>query len=188
MSGGAQEISRLVKCDKIDVMDTLQGLPVRYHEEQYFRQWWVQLTIWLTAGLSWWGFYEQIVRGRPWGSNPGPDWLVWGMWLVFGIGFPLLFYRMSLVYEVDGSAVTVRFWPLLTRHIPLADIQQVRARTYQPIREYGGWGIRGWGSRRAYNVSGDQGVQLILTDGSNILLGSQQAQQLALAIETAQKV
>ena len=53
--------------------------PVLYQEEQRFRQWWVWLLLLGIAALSWWGFYEQIVRGRPWGNNPGPDWVMWLM-------------------------------------------------------------------------------------------------------------
>ena len=60
------------------------------------------------------------------------------------------------------------------------------ARTYRPILEYGGWGIRytmgrGW----AYNVSGNQGVQLELASGKRILIGSQRAEELARAIGEA---
>ena len=40
-------------------------------------------------------------------------------------------------------------------------------------REYGGWGIRG-GLRgtKAYNVSGNRGVELMLADGRTVLIGS----------------
>lgn len=53
-----------------------------------------------------------------------------------------------------------------------------------PLHEVGGWGIRAWfGWRRiAYLVSGNRGVELILTDGRVVVLGSPQAEVLAAAI------
>ena len=66
------------------------------------------------------------------------------------------------------------------------EIVVARARTYSPLREYGGWGLRGWGTSRAYNVSGNRGVELTLQDGSSIMIGSQRADELAQAIVSAQ--
>ena len=160
--------------------------PNLFCEEQRFRQWWVWLLVAGIAALSWWGFYEQIIRGRPWGSNPGPDWFMWLMWLAFGIAFPLWFWRMKLVVEVTADEVRMRLWPFANRVIPLADIAAIETRTYRPIGEFGGWGVRGFSRRNmAYNVSGDQGVQLTLRDGSRVLIGSQLAAASAAAMESA---
>lgn len=159
-----------------------------YREEQRFRQWWVLLLVLGIAALSWWGFYEQIVRGRPWGNNPGPDWVIWLNWLIFGIAFPWWFYSMRLVVEVTPQAVQVWLWPLARRTIPLNEIAAVQKRIYQPLREFGGWGVRGLSRRRmAYTVSGDQGVQLTLHNGDIVLIGSQEAPQFALAVEAARR-
>lgn len=67
----------------------------------------------------------------------------------------------------------------------MSEIAHFEARTYSPLREYGGWGIRGFGSNRAYNVSGNHGVELVLKDGRKVLIGSQRADDLALAIAAA---
>ena len=41
---------------------------------------------------------------------------------------------------------------------------------------------------KAYNVSGNEGVQLELTNGKRILIGSQRADELADAIKRAKQV
>jgi hypothetical protein len=46
--------------------------------------------------------------------------------------------------------------------------------------------LRGWGARKAYNVSGNRGVELTLQDGSTIMIGSQRADELEWAIRSAQ--
>lgn len=159
----------------------------RFREEQRFRQLWTWLVIGFVATLQWWGFIQQILLGQPWGDNPGPDWMMVLFWLVFGIGFPLFFLYLRLVVTVTDEVIDIRFYPLTRRTIPIADVQHVEARTYSAIGEYGGWGIRGLtGSNRAYNVSGNRGVELVLSDGRKVLIGSQRADALELAIVTAQ--
>ena len=156
---------------------------VAFFEEQKIRHvWWVMLLIYGVAALMWYGFIQQIILGQPFGTNPGPDWLIWLFWILFGIGLPLLFYNMTLIVEVCNDHLLIRYVPFVNRQIPFTEIRGLEARTYQPIKDYGGWGIRGWGNRRAYNVRGNQGVELELENGQMIMIGSQKPQELALAI------
>jgi hypothetical protein len=146
-----------------------------FEEDQYFRRTWLWtlllaiLAVLLVASLI---------------APEGQDvtWVALGIMLATA----LLFYCMRLSVQVDTEAVHIRFFPLWMKTIPLAEIVSWEARTYRPILEYGGSGIRyslgrGW----AYNVSGNQGVQLELTNGKRILIGSQGAEELARAIAEA---
>jgi hypothetical protein len=157
--------------------------PVAFHEEQRFRQFWIWILILGVAALQWWGWIQQILLGQPFGDNPAPDWMVWLLWALFGIGLPLSFVYLRLVIEVDDQGVWLRYVPLTQRVIRFDEIDRCEATDYQPLRQYGGWGIRGLGSNRAYNVSGSQGVRLHLRDGSVVVIGSQRSQELALAID-----
>jgi hypothetical protein len=133
--------------------------------------------------LVWWGFVQQVFLGEPWGSNPTSDWILWLIWLILGIGFPLVFLIMRLVVDLGEDSLTIHYIPLAKRIVHLADIEKVAARTYRPLRELGGWGVRGSAHRRAYTVSGNQGTELTLHNGDVIMIGSQKASELALAIE-----
>ena len=44
--------------------------------------------------------------------------------------------------------------------------------------QYGGWGIRGFKSNRAYNVSGKIGLQLEFKNGDKLLVGTQNGQEM----------
>ena len=155
-----------------------------YHEEQRFRQWWVWVLVVAPAALAWWPFIQQIIGGEPVGQNPAPDWVVWLLWLFIGLGLPFLFGLLCLVVEVTDAEVLIRYRPFSRRVIALADIQQVQARQYNAVKEYGGWGVKGWSKdKMAYNVSGDWGAELTLKDGRRVMLGSQRADELAAAIE-----
>ena len=61
-------------------------------------------------------------------------------------------------------------------------IEKAEAHSYSPLRDYGGWGIRYGGKGKAYNVSGNKGVLLMLKDGKNVLIGSQNHEGLCSAI------
>lgn len=87
--------------------------------------------------------------------------------------------------EVYTDRVRVRWFPLADRTIVLSHVVGVEAVEYRPIREYGGWGIRGSKRRRAYSMSGNRGVLLSLYDGSTVLIGTDEADRLAGAIRAA---
>jgi hypothetical protein len=87
--------------------------------------------------------------------------------------------------RVSTDAVTVRFGFVYRTRIPLAEIRQAEAVVYRPIAEYGGWGIRGFGKRRALNTRGNCGVLLTRMDGSTILIGSQKPRELLSALGQA---
>jgi hypothetical protein len=157
--------------------------PVAFREEQKFRQWWVWLLVYGAAALAWYSFIQQIILGQPWGSNPAPDWAVWLIWLLIGLGFPIFFHVLKLVVEVDDRGVHIRYVPVLSRTVPFEEIDSCSSRTYNALAEFGGWGIRRRGSnRRAYNVSGNQGIELWLRDGKQIMLGTQKPNALERAV------
>lgn len=160
-----------------------QDRSVAFHEVQKFREWWVWLLVCGGIALAWYGFIQQIVFGEPFGTNPAPDWAMWLILLAIGIGLPAFFYSLTLIVEVTGDRILIRYAPVLRRTIHFEEIESYAVRTYSPIWEYGGWGIRGWGhGKRAYNVSGNRGVDIKLRDGNEILIGSQQPEKLAQAL------
>ena len=116
--------------------------------------------------------------------RPGlPERVQWT--LVLPVAPVALIVAMELRVTVDPGVVRIRFFPLVTRTIARAEIARWEARTYRPIREYGGWGLRIAPGRRAYSVSGDRGVELELTDGRRVMIGSRRAEELAAAIGRA---
>ncbi|NIP24640.1 MAG: hypothetical protein GWN67_09965 [Phycisphaerae bacterium] len=110
---------------------------------------------------------------------------------IFAMAIPIavtiLFFILKLETEVRTDGLYVRFYPMHIRFRKFTreNLAEFYARTYKPIREYGGWGIRCsfTGKGKAYNVSGNKGVQLVLTNGKKLLIGSQKPDELAAAID-----
>src|SRR5262249_36372130 len=129
-----------------------------FREVQRFRRPWlwavilgVLLVLLGTVGSALWA---TIAGQRP---PPGPG-------LALGLLFPMamsaalvwLFAAAHLTVEVRPGVVRFRFSPF-HRHDhenPIGEIERHEACQYSPLRDYGGWGIRGLGDDRAYNISG----------------------------------
>jgi hypothetical protein len=131
-------------------------------------------------------FALMSMLARP--DHPGSGNIV--VLIVLGICLPLalciLFWTAKLVTEVRSDGLYIRFFPFHFRYkkIPVEDLHEYYARTYRPIIEYGGCGIRYSisGKSKAYNTTGNRGVQLIMKNGRKLLIGSQKAEELADAI------
>ena len=162
----------------------------RFSEVQRFRQTWIwvlvlPVSLFLIV-LFGYGMIKQLIMDQPWGSRPLPDTalaIIGPLAILFGVGLAYLFYSAKLVTEVRNDGVYIRFFPLTHQKIPFADVRRCHVRTYSPIREFGGWGIRYGRGAKAYNVSGNRGVQLELSNGKRLLIGSQRPEDLARAIE-----
>jgi hypothetical protein len=161
-----------------------------FYEVQGFRNTWVlalvlPISLFLIV-LFGYGMIKQLILGHPWGSRPLSDTalaIIGPLFILFGIGLTCLFYSCQLITEVREDGLYVRFFPLTHHRIPFEDIAHFEVRTYSPIREFGGWGIRYGKGGKAYNVSGNRGVQLELSNGKRLLIGSGPAEELARAIE-----
>ncbi len=154
-----------------------------FEEEQRFRQFWVWAIVLATSMTSLVILYGKWAAGElveePVGS---------AVTALIGAGGPALFYVMKFVTRLDANHLSLLFSPFRHREIPLDDIDRWEARSYNPILEYGGWGLR-WrpGKGKAYNVSGSRGVQLHLVDGEELLVGSQKPEELTEAITRAKR-
>ena len=144
----------------------------RFHEEQHFH-----------GALM--GLLLAMVFVSPSPSSRvllGRRWLCWNAPVVVVL-IASLISLSHLDVDVSDKGVSIAFrylWP--TRRIPFAEIVSVEVRRYNPLLEYGGWGVRvgpkGWG----YMTSGNEGVQLRLRKGLPVLIGSTRPRELEAAI------
>ena len=160
-----------------------------FWERQHFRQIWLWVVVLGVAAIFWSGFVAQVLLGNSFGSKPASDIELLILFLLMGLGLPFFFYRMSLTTVVRPGELQVRFWPFHLRpvRIPLHSLRSYERITYQPIRDYGGWGIR-WSTKgKAYNMLGSEGVLLHFYDKKPLLIGSQKAGELFEAIRQAKE-
>ena len=155
-----------------------------FSEIQQFRQGWLLATVLIPciSALIYIGF--TVFRNWP---MSGTYTLIYGVSILALVLVPVFMLSIKMVTDVKNDAIHIRFFPLKKEVIPFSEIAKCDARQYSPINEYGGWGIRSGIKGRAYNVSGDHGVQLELTNGKRLLIGSQRSEELAETIKTFTK-
>lgn len=156
-----------------------------FRETQKYRS--IILWIFLVGllGFSLYGLIQQVFLGIPFGNNPASDTGLVVVFLVFGIGFPLYFYFLSLRTEVRTDGIYYRFIPFHIRwlKISLYDIKHYDIKKYNPLWEYGGYGIRYSFKGKAYNVSGYIGIEFVLNNGKRVLIGTQEPDKFKKAID-----
>jgi hypothetical protein len=157
-----------------------------FHEEQRFTQWWVWVIILAGVAPAWYIWWKHLLMRRTSGADAVADWVVWLAWLGVGVVLPVLFASMRLITQVRHDGVYIRFVPIHWRWVKIEPehIKGIRARTYNPLLEYGGWGIRYGVRGKAYTISGNQGVELEFANGRTLLIGSQRAEELASVIKS----
>ena len=147
---------------------------IAFRESQSMRQWWLWAFVLGVQAISF------ILVFREEGISTGI--LLWIIIPTFGING--LLYFAKLVTEVREEGIYLRFIPFHFKWVKIdyTNIEQYESIKYNPIRDYGGWGIK-WGREgKAYNISGNLGVKLMLNDGKRIMIGSQRPDQMVEAI------
>jgi hypothetical protein len=150
-----------------------------FEEKQRFKQWWMILLMGGVSAMVYYGSVSQWITGVPFGDKPLSD---------MGLLFPVVLISIvnlgmfagGLTTKIDEQGIVVRFTPFIWKEkkYDWSDLAEVKVREYRPLAEYGGWGVRGFGKNRALNVSGNFGLQLVMKDGSRMLIGSQRPQEL----------
>lgn len=152
--------------------------PILFKEKQRFTQWWLWLLLIVIVGDSLWQTFKTIQTQN---GIHFPQILTSVFFeLLPAILIIALMGSILLNTEIKPDGIYVKFSPIHRsyRQYLFSDLTSIQIRKYKPLLEYGGWGIRGFGSNKALNISGNIGLQLIFKDGRKLLIGTQQQQEL----------
>jgi len=154
---------------------------ILFDESQGFNQWWIWAIILGAMGVSLYASMETIQMG-----DSLFNWTNFSVIIPVFI-IPALFYFLKLKTKVEENGIYVRFIPFHLKEIFISwdQLDECYIRTYSPLGEYGGWGIKYClgGAGKVYNVSGNQGLQLVFKDGARLLIGTQKPQELQEVIK-----
>lgn len=151
-----------------------------FEEKQRFNQLWLYLLgITILIGVvfityDWWASHKEQI------DTSTSEFYIIMLAPILTI-LPLVFiYFLNLQTEIDEKGVSYRFFPFHRNQKTILwnEIKEIYTRKYSPVKEYGGWGIRGISKKnKAYNVRGNQGIQLVLKNGNRLLLGTQELEK-----------
>jgi hypothetical protein len=144
---------------------------MEFRESQKFNQWWLWLLMIGVLGLTAWGGWKAFLEQGD--IVPG----------LIGVGVTALMAILLALIElrttITADGIEARFWPIARKRIFRSEIEEAQVRTYSPIKEFGGWGYRIGAGGTAFNMHGNQGLQLKLKNGSKILIGTQKPEELS---------
>ncbi len=165
-----------------ELMNTL----IEFEEKQWLNQWWVWLIVLAATIGAWYTAYIQLIKGIPVGTNPASDTGVIVLWIGIGILFPIFMITSNLHTVVDQNGINLSSLncTLIRRFISFESIQQVYIKQCNPILEYGGWGNRGLGRKKAYLIHGNIGLELVLKNDSTIFIGSDHPEEFINAVQS----
>jgi hypothetical protein len=143
-----------------------------FTETQRFTQWW----LWLIIIGSWITMMYSIATVSP------PSTSTFMISFVVGMLLPVLFWQMKLTTRITEEGIYVRFFPfhLKEKFYAWESLSACYVRTYSPLMEYGGWGIKYSfsGNGLVYNTAGNVGLQLNFKKGESVLIGTQKGEEI----------
>ena len=154
-----------------------------FTETQRFNQWWLLLILALVAGIILKAVYEET-NGFKGAENP-----LFILFIVFSGLIPImLLLGIQLQTRIDPNGITVNFYPFgfTKKHFAWNEILECYVTKYSPLKDYGGWGIRGFGKKRAYTISGNIGIQIVTVNNKKFLIGTKQPIAVKAVLATYQ--
>lgn len=151
-----------------------------FKETQKFSQWWLWLILIGIGILPILGIYKQLIIGEKFGDKPMSD-LGIIIFAVFVFSLIAMFWFMQLKTEIDQNEIRMHFFPLVKKRVNWKEIKNAEIVNYGFV---GGWGIRLWTKYgTVYNMKGNKGLAIALTDGNKFLIGTQKPEELTAILE-----
>ncbi|MEJ7558575.1 MAG: hypothetical protein WKF66_09730 [Pedobacter sp.] len=108
-----------------------------------------------------------------------------GIGLVITLLATFLILTLKQYTQIKADGVYVKLFPIQIqyKYHSWESIQKSYIRVYNPISEYGGWGLKGSKRNSAVNQTGSDGLQLVFKDGNKLLIGTQKPEEIAAALK-----
>lgn len=157
-----------------------------FKEEQSYRGTWLMyLILMLEIPMI------SLVSFLIWRSEPDKSRAILIIGTFLGVLSLVFFFLMSITLKtrIDPDGVKFRFSPFINnwKTFRKEEIQSIEVVEYSPISDFGGWGLKGNRSTKAYSVLGDQGLLLDIGQKKKVMIGTQKPKELRSYIEEWQK-
>lgn len=157
-----------------------------FKETQRFNQLWLLILLGFSAVIPLGIIIKEFIESpEKMSSN---ELIISILVIIFATGF-IFFFKLDT--RIDEKGIHYQFFPFhfKLKTITWNTIEKAYVRTYDPLREYGGWGLKGgalWNKSKgkAINVFGDIGIQLELKNGKKLLIGTQKEQEAKQVLAT----
>ena len=157
-----------------------------FSESQKFRQWWLWAILIAATVLPASAAFIALLN-----HTGGMTTKIFACTMVMPVIIIALFIFFELRTVIDEIGISYQFFPiqLKPRLKRWEDIEKADVRTYSPLSEFGGCGLRyTFGNGTAYNVSGNMGLQIVFKNGKKLLVGTQRPEEINELLRRLNKV
>lgn len=112
-----------------------------------------------------------------------------GIALVFVFGIMslamALILNIKLETRIDDQGIRYRYLPFIRKWklFRKESIVTIEVITFNPLLDYGGWGMKGNKTTNLYNITGDEGILIDSGESKKTLLGTLKAKELKSFLE-----
>ncbi|MEK9499711.1 hypothetical protein [Gaopeijia maritima] len=149
------------------------------HEEFTPLALWARALTWGAVAIG-----LRAVFVNPPGEGVFPSFVAAGI-LSLGILVEAVFGGLRVRLYTDRIEVSLGRVGWIRKTIRYETIERLDPVTYRPLKEFGGWGVRGFGDKQAWTARGDRALVLHLVGGARIYVGSEHPEQLAERMRSA---
>lgn len=135
------------------------------------------------------GIYLQLIEGKPFGNHPlsNTGLVVVTLLVMLVLGFVAALIAFTrLETTITRETIAVRYRPFITkwRRITWEEVAQAGVTRYNPLGDYGGWGISTSRRGKAFTIRGNYGLRLTMKVGKPLMIGTQKPDELARFLKT----
>lgn len=102
--------------------------------------------------------------------------------VLIGLGMFTMYGGFRTVVTRETVTVKMGIFGFRLLQLKVTDVAEAAVHKFEPLRDFGGYGIRFNGVMQAYYLRGDTGVKIVVRNGKNYLIGSDQPAHLAAVI------
>lgn len=134
---------------------------------------WARLLTWGVIGFGLW-----TVLAYPPGDGAAPSLAAAGI-LALGVLIEAVLGGLRVRLFADRIEVALGRVGWIRKSVAYERVAWIEAVTYRPLRDFGGWGVRGFGPKQAWTARGNRAVVMHLTDGAQLYVGAEHPERLA---------
>jgi hypothetical protein len=106
------------------------------------------------------------------------------LFALIGIALVLIYGGFRTLVTREGIAVRMGMLNLSLLKLKTGEIASAELQNFQPLQDFGGYGIRFNKDTKAYFLRGNRGVKITTREGKKYLIGSDHAERLAAVISS----
>ncbi len=138
-----------------------------FEENQRFNQWWLWLGMVALVGIFIYQRYPVEVNRE--------------FLISFGVlAFIVVFlFSIKLSTRIDERGIHIKMFPFHLKKVSYTweEMYSAEVVEYNPISEYGGWGLRISRKGKAFSVKGNKGIKIQTSDGRSRMIGTQKFEE-----------